>query len=218
MTNFTDVFKNNFLEEYSTMSLSTALTTVLLALVLSGVIYLVYWFAFNGVVYSKNFNVSLVAVCLVTCVIVVAISTNIVLSLGMVGALSIVRFRTAIKEPLDVAYMYWAITTGIVCGARLYTFAILATLLIGAVFYVLSRMRESNNKYILIINYSIEAMVEIEKVLSKTQYIVRSRNINNTDSELVAEVKVKKDNMAFLNNLKGINSVTNVSLVSYKGD
>lgn len=218
MTNFADIFKNNFLEEYSTISLSTAMMTLLLALVLSGVIYMVYWHAFTGVVYSKNFNVSLVAVCLVTCVIVVAISTNIVLSLGMVGALSIVRFRTAVKEPLDVAYMYWAITTGIVCGARLYTFALLATVLIGAVFFALSQLKESSSKYILIINYSLEALVEIDKVLAKTHHVVRSRNINNTDSELVAEVKVKKDNMAFLNNLKGIKSVTNVSLVSYKGD
>ncbi len=137
MNTFTDIFKKSFLTEFGTLSLSNAMMTLGIAFILAIVIFAVYRYAFSGVVYSKNFNISLVAACMITCVIVISISTNIVLSLGMVGALSIVRFRTAIKEPIDVVYMYWAITTGIVCGARLYTFAIGATLSISAIFILM---------------------------------------------------------------------------------
>lgn len=218
MTNFTDIFKKGFLAEVGTVSLTTALLTLAITLALAMFIFIVYKYSFSGVVYSKNFNVSLVVVCLVTAVIVIAISTNIVLSLGMVGALSIVRFRTAVKEPIDVAYMYWAITTGIVCGARLYTFAGVATLVIGCLFFLMSKINSSSQRHILIINYQDNALIAIETILKKTSYVVKSRSIKNTGSELVAEIKLKKDNQALLRNLKAIESVSHVSLVSYKGD
>ena len=215
---FTDIFKKSFLAEVGSVSITSALITLAVALGLALIIFLVYRYAFSGVVYSRNFNISLVVVCLVTTVIVVAISTNIVLSLGMVGALSIVRFRTAVKEPIDVAYMYWAITTGIVCGARMYIFAAIATALVASVFLLMRLINTKNQRHILIINYSKDAMIHIDKVLAGTRHVVKSRTITNNDTELVAEVKVSSKNMAFLNNLKRIESVTNVSLVSYKGD
>lgn len=218
MTSFADIFKKGFLEEVGNISLTSALITLGIALILALFIFLIYKVSFNGVVYSKNFNVSLVAVCLVTTVIVIAISTNIVLSLGMVGALSIVRFRTAVKEPIDVAYMYWAITTGIVCGARLYIFAGVATLVIGFIFFIMSRLNKSSKRHILVINFSGEALLQIEGILAKTSYVIKSRSISDQDHEYVMEVKIKKNNMAFLNNLQELKGVSHVSLVSYKGD
>ena len=215
---FTDIFKKSFLAEVGSVSLTSAIMTLAVALGLALIIFLVYRHAFSGVVYSRNFNISLVAVCLVTTVIVVAISTNIVLSLGMVGALSIVRFRTAVKEPIDVAYMYWAITTGIVCGARMYIFAAIATALVSLVFMSMKLISDKNQRHILIINFKNDAMIHIDKILEGTRHVVKSRTITDTDIELVAEIKVSDKNMAFLNNIKKIDSVSNVSLVSYKGD
>lgn len=120
MTTFQDVFKKTFLQNIQSISLPKATVTMFLALLLGFIIYLTYKRTFSGVIYSKNYNVSLVGACVITSVIVITISSNIALSLGMVGALSIVRFRTAVKEAMDVVYMFWAITVGIVCGAGLY--------------------------------------------------------------------------------------------------
>jgi len=213
---FKDIFKKAFLENIVSISLLKASTTMFLALIFGLIIYITYRRTFSGVVYSKNFNTSLVAACVITSIIVITISSNIVLSLGMVGALSIVRFRTAVKEAMDVVYMFWAITVGIVCGAGLYLFAGLSTLMVSLLFVLMSMIKENYNKYILIINYNKDAYGEVQKILQNTKYILRSKVITNSDIELIIELDIKNDKSGFVNGISEIKDVTNVSLVNYK--
>lgn len=213
---FQDIFKKAFLDNVASVSMSTAVLSTGLALLLGFAIYLTYQFTFSGVIYSKNFNTSLIAVTIITSIIVITLASNVVLSLGMVGALSIVRFRTAIKEPLDVVYMFWSITIGIVCGAGLYFFAMFATLLVGGLFFLVSRFKDRYAKYVVIINYDKSAYQEVQEILDNTKYILRSRTINNNDVELVIEVDVQAEKTMFTNRLSELEKVTNVSLVNYK--
>lgn len=216
MTTFQDIFKKTFLENVQSVSLYKASATMLLALLFGLIIYATYKYTFSGVIYSKNYNVSLVGACVITSIIVITISSNIALSLGMVGALSIVRFRTAVKEAMDVVYMFWAITVGIVCGAGLYIFAGLSTGLVGLLFVIMNKIKEQYNKYILIINYKKNAYEEVEKILGDTIYIVRTKTITNSDVELVIELDMKKNQTPFINSLSQVDDVTNVSIVNYK--
>ena len=171
---------------------------------------------FRSVIYSKNFNISLVVVTIITSVIVITLASNIVLSLGMVGALSIVRYRTAIKEPLDVAYLFWAITTGIVCGAGLFLFALLAVLVVGAVFFLLHRIHDKEGQYLVIINLDKSAFKDVQTLLSQTHYILRSKVISKNDMEMVIEIDTHIDKNMFVNRISEIPNVANVSLVNYK--
>jgi uncharacterized membrane protein YhiD involved in acid resistance len=213
---FQDIFKKAFLESAGSISIVEALLSTLVALALGLLIFLTYRYTFSGVMYSKNFSLSLVAVTTITSVIVVTLASNIVLSLGMVGALSIVRFRTAIKEPLDVVYMFWSITIGIVCGAALYWYALLATLIVGGLFFLMNRFKDHYTKYVVIINYDKSAYEAVQEILSKTTYILRSRTVTNNDMELVIEIDAKAEKSMFVNRLSELESVTNVSLVNYR--
>jgi len=216
MMTFQDVFKKTFLENVQSISLTNATITMVLALILGLIIFFTYKYTFSGVIYSKNYNTSLLGACVITSVIVITISSNIALSLGMVGALSIVRFRTAVKEAMDVIYMFWAITLGIVTGAGLYIFAFLSTILISLIFIIMNKVKENYNKYILIINYKKNIYEKIEEVLENTRYILRTKTITNNDIELVVELNLKKDSTIFLNQISELEDVTNVSLVNYK--
>ena len=213
---FSDVFKKAFLQNIQSVSLYEATVSMLLALLLGLIIYNVYKNTFSGVIYSKNFSISLVGVCTITSIIVITLASNIVLSLGMVGALSIVRFRTAIKEPLDVVYIFWAITMGIVSGAGLYAYAILSTIIISIMFFLMNLIKEKHKKYILIINYEKEGIEEVQNILSKTKYIVRSKTITSNDVELILELNIKGDNNIFINLISDLPTVNNVSMVNYK--
>jgi uncharacterized membrane protein YhiD involved in acid resistance len=213
---FQDIFKKAFLESASSISIVEALFSTLVALALGLLIFLTYRYTFSGVMYSKNFSLALVAVTTITSVIVVTLASNIVLSLGMVGALSIVRFRTAIKEPLDVVYMFWSITIGIVCGASLYWYALLATLIVGGLFFLMNQFKDHYTKYVVIINYDKSAYEAVQEILSKTTYILRSRTVTNNDMELVIEIDAKAEKSMFVNRLSELESVTNVSLVNYR--
>ena len=216
MITFKDIFKKTFLENVQNLSLSRATVAMLIALLLAFVIYTTYKYTFSGVIYSKNYNISLLGACVITSIIVITISSNIALSLGMVGALSIVRFRTAVKEPLDVVYMFWAITVGIVCGAGLYLFAGLSTLMISAIFIVMNRIKEENKKYMLIINYNKNAYDEVQRIINETKYILRTKTISNNNIEMVLELAMNKDNTTFINQISELKDVINVSLVNYK--
>lgn len=213
---FQDIFKKTFLENVQDLSLPNAITSLIVALLLGILIFLTYQYAFSGMIYNKNFNVSLVAVTVITSVIVITLATNIVLSLGMVGALSIVRFRTAVKEPLDVVYMFWAITTGIVCGAGLRMFALLTVLIVAAIFFLMRFVKYDNNKYIMVINCDKEAWPQVQSILDKTHYITRTKTINLNDIEIVIELDLKKDRSTFVNQVSEIENVHQVSLVNYK--
>ncbi|WOV84801.1 DUF4956 domain-containing protein [Sporosarcina jeotgali] len=181
-------------------------------------IFWIYRRYFRGVVYSYNYNVSFVLMTLITAMIIMTISTNIVLSLGMVGALSIVRFRTAVKDPLDIVYMFWAISAGIASGAKMYPLAIIGSLFIGAVLAVLSKRKVHKHAYLLIIRHTEEAADPLRNELRKMTTSLKSKNVRKGYTELTLELSLRDDNTSFMKKLNDIEGVMEVSLINYTGD
>ena len=180
-------------------------------------IFFMYRKTFSGVLYTRNFNVGLVLTGLVVNLVVLPISSNIALSLGMVGALSIVRFRTAIKDPADIVFTFWAIAVGIINGAGLYMIAIVGTPVIAVFLYVLSRANfRSNDPYLLVVNYSSEAEEAVQKAIPKHK--LRSRTVNPSGVELILEVRMKTKDAPQVDELMKIKGVNNAALVSYNAD
>lgn len=213
---FQDIFKKTFLENVQSLSLPEALLTLVSALLLGTFIFFIYRVCFSGVIYSKNFNITLIAVTVITSVIVITLATNIVLSLGMVGALSIVRYRTAIKEPLDVAYIFWAITTGIVCGAGLYLFAAITAITIGLIFLLAHFIKDQDSKFVVVINLNRAAWREVNDALAGTRHTLRSRTVSKDEMEVIIELNARSDKTAFVNRISEIEQVKSVSLVNYR--
>lgn len=223
METFSDIFKNSFLENFSASQISVVDTTItlLLTFLIGLFIFQVYKRTFQGVMYTKSFNVSLVMISMVTSLVIMAVTTNIVLSLGMVGALSIVRFRTAIKDPMDIVFMFWAIAVGIVTGASYYLLAILGSLIIGLILFAFSNFKTQTSPYILMINYTegkAEKNIMAELRESVKRYNIKSKTINSEYVELSIELRVKENEIEFLNELKAIESVESAVLISYNGD
>ena len=194
---------------------------VLLSLVITFAITLFIFFmyrkTFSGVLYTRNFNVGLVLTGLVVNLVVLPISSNIALSLGMVGALSIVRFRTAIKDPADIVFTFWAISVGIINGAGLYMIAIVGAPVIAVFLFVLSRANfRSNDPYLLVVNYSSEAEEAVQKAVPKHK--LRSRTVNPSGVELILEVRMKAKDAPQVDELMKIKGVSNAALVSYNAD
>lgn len=218
--NFNDIIKNSFskLETFNPVSILDILLSLFLAFLVGIFIHWMYRKTFRGVVYSHNFNITLVLMTIITSLIIMTISTNIVLSLGMVGALSIVRFRTAIKDPLDIVYMFWAISAGIATGAKVYSVAIIGSLFIGLVLFLLTKQKPTKYTYLLIIRYEEDAYLAVKKELSKTKHFVKSKIVKHGVTELTVELKLKIDNTAFVNEISVLEGVKDVSLVHYNGD
>jgi uncharacterized membrane protein YhiD involved in acid resistance len=218
--NFNDIIKNSFLklDTFASVQIVDILLSLFVSLSIGLFIHWVYKRAFRGVVFSHNFNITLVLMTLITSLIIMTISTNVVLSLGMVGALSIVRFRTAIKDPLDIVYMFWAIAAGIAAGARVYAIALIGSLFIGLVIFFLTKSKSSTYTYMLVIRYEIQAYYEIKQELKKMKYLVKSKIVRHDMTELTVELKLKVDNTSFINTLSSIDGVKDVSLVHYNGD
>ncbi|WP_227872241.1 DUF4956 domain-containing protein [Paenibacillus albus] len=170
------------------------------------------------VVYSYNYNVSFVLMTMITALIIMTISTNIVLSLGMVGALSIVRFRTAVKDPLDIVYMFWAIAAGIASGAKLYPIALLGSVIIGLVLLWLSRKKIKEQPYLFIIRHNEAASHEVREQLRKLKYKLKSKTVRKEFTELTVEIQLRDDNSAFVNEISSIDGVQDASLINYSGD
>lgn len=193
-----------------------------LALVLGLFIFFVYKKTFNGIMYSSGFAASLLGITLITTFIIVTVTSNVVLSLGMVGALSIVRFRTAIKEPLDITFLFWAISVGIVVGAGFIALAVGGTIFIGLVLLILTSKRIADNPYILVVNYSSECDErDVNKLIKENvrKYIVKSKSVSAGNTELTIEVKLRKDmSTKFVNDLSIISGVKNAVLVSFNGE
>ncbi|MFJ9499059.1 DUF4956 domain-containing protein [Brevibacillus centrosporus] len=218
--NFQDIIKKSVLKMEQFASISVWDTVI--GLILSGLIglfiYYIYKQSFRGVVYSHSFNITLVVMAMLTCLIIMTISTNIVLSLGMVGALSIVRFRTAIKDPLDIVFMFWSIAVGIATGAGAFPVSIIGSLVVAATILLLSRKQLKDMAYLLVIHYRDHASDEVRFQLNKLKYALKSKTINKDVIELVVEIKLKSDNTAFVQDISMIEGVKDVSLVSYNGD
>lgn len=217
---FDDIIKKSFLnlEVFKSVSYIDMLFGFLCSFAIGMFIYWIYRRCFRGVVYSYNYNVSFVLMTMITSMIIMTISTNIVLSLGMVGALSIVRFRTAVKDPLDIVYMFWAISAGIASGAHMYPLAIIGSVVIGITLALLSKKKLRQQSYLLIIRHEEEAADELRDHLRKLNTTLKSKNVRKGYTELTLELKLRDDNTSFMQKLASISGVVECSLVNYSGD
>ena len=221
VASYKDIVKQSFLEFQSAgLTIADMATSLLITFVISLLIFWLYKKSFRGVLYTHSFNVSLVMVSLVTALVIMTISTNLILSLGMVGALSIVRFRTAVKDPLDIVFMFWAIAVGIANGAMQFELAIVGSFFIAIVVVILSNIKLQNHPYLLVIHYKSvdenEILIQLNKIIKS--YKLKSKTVSNDLVELTLEVRVKKHNIDFVDEISKINNVKDLGLVSYEGD
>ncbi len=218
---FQDIFKSGFLESMNDIPLLDMGIALVLAFLMGVFIFFVYKKSYSGVMYSPSFGVTLVALCLITTLLILTIVSNVVLSLGMVGALSIVRFRTAIKEPMDIAFLFWSIAVGIVLAAGLLPLAVLGSLFIGVVLLVFSRRKSGENPYILVVHCETPEAEEQVRMLVASQVkrmSLKSKSVDGGRIELNYEVRLKEESSAFVNELEAMPGVGCVVLVSYNGD
>lgn len=218
-----DIIKNSFLESFSnTFTLSSLISmaiALLAALVFGLLIFLIYNKFYRGVVYNRSFAITLIGMTVMTAMVTLAISTNIVISLGMVGALSIVRYRTAVKEPLDLLYLFWAITTGIAAGAQMYTLAIMAGVIMTLVLLVFNRRSKGGRLYIVIVHYKDELTSDlIRKAMASYKYRTKSKTLRGETTEMAMEVSVPNQNMTFVERLRAIDGVEDVTAIQYDGE
>ena len=221
VASYKDIVKQSFLEFQSAgLTIADIATSLLFTFVISLLIFWLYKKSFRGVLYTHSFNVSLVMISLVTALVIMTISTNLILSLGMVGALSIVRFRTAVKDPLDIVFMFWAIAIGIANGAMQFELAIVGSFFIAIVVVILSNIKLQNHPYLLVIHYKSvdenEILIQLNKIIKS--YKLKSKTVSNDLVELTLEVRVKKHNISFVDEISKINNVKDLGLVSYEGD
>lgn len=217
---FTDIFKKSILKLMpSAIDPLTLFLTLLIAFLVGLGIFYVYRKNFTGVVYDHSFNISLVIMTMLTAVIIITISTNITLSLGMVGALSIVRYRTAVKNPLDLMFMFWAIASGIAIGAQFYYIAVITLFLVALALSAMRRIRNDDRLYLLIVNYRADMNIEenIMRELHSNKVKLRSKIVRNDMCELTLEVFLKTENMNITSAITKIEGVNDVSLVQYRG-
>ncbi len=208
--------------DFSTTDLSVTVIafTLLISFLLGLFIFIIYRASFKGVMYSKTFNVTLIAMSMITASIILAVTSNIILSLGMVGALSIIRFRAPIKDPIDIAYLFWAVGVGIVCGAGLWLLAVVSSVVIGIILFVFSKVSDVKTPYLLVVSYQSEEtndmVFKIIEAEVKT-YHLKSKVFNGEYYELTVEIRERKRTASLVNKIGGINNVNSVALLGYDG-
>lgn len=217
-----DVIKNSFLKQFGAtdISPSTIVTVLLITAILAIYIFFVYRAMSKRSFYSKSFAVTLVVVSLVTSLIILAIQSSVVISLGMVGALSIVRFRTAIKDPLDIAFIFWSISVGIICGAHLYSVAIIGSVFVTIVMVLIQLIPGAKPSLLLIINASNEvSLSDIENLISSntSYYKIKSRNVTSSELDIIAEIRTS-DEQAFIKQLSEYNGIANATIMLHDGE
>ena len=218
---FNDIFKSSFLENVTSVSLLDMGVALVLAFLLGLFIFMIYKKTFSGVMYSSSFGVTLIALTMITTLVILAVTSNVVLSLGMVGALSIVRFRTAIKEPLDIAFLFWSIAVGIVLAAGMIPLAVIGSVVIGLMLLVFANKKSHINPYIVVIRCADHASETTVMGFLKNQTqrcVVKSKTAQRGEVELNLEIRLKEDNTDFINALAGMSGVYSAVLVSYNGD
>lgn len=220
--NFEDIFKSSILEKTSNFSIIDSVIGLIVAFIIGLFIYYVYKKTFTGVIYSHTFNISLIIMSMTTALIIIGISSNVLLSLGMVGALSIVRFRTPIKDPMDIVYLFWAIVVGILCGAGFIPLVVIGSILIGLVLILFGNRVRVENPYLLVVRYN-ETSIEktMEHVISEyvKKHSVKSKSIMpGNDFEVTYEVRVKENDMSFINHISNIEGVKSAIMLSYDGN
>ncbi len=222
---FGNIFKNSVLEGFSLQTQSLDAPTIMLtlgiALALGVLVFYIYKMTYKGVLYSLSFNVSLILLTLVTSFVILTISHSFALSLGMVGALSIVRFRTAVKEPLDTTYMFWAIATGISVGAGFYLYSIIATLTIGVIMFLLSLVPGLRSQhFLLVMHYSEDAQLAVNQLVARFARgsKLKSKTVTPGGVEMTLEIKLPNAKANIVNELMAIRGVQDATLVSYQTD
>lgn len=220
--NFSDIIKNSVIDNFTaSIDISKIIVTMTISFLLGFFIYLLYKRIFSGVLYSKSFNISLIGMTMVTSMVIIAINSNLVLSLGMVGALSIVRFRTPIKDPTDLIFLFWAAAVGIVTGAGFYSLALLSSVLIGLVMFIFIKKSSFETPYLLVVNCDGDnSEAEVLQAIQKDakRYNVKQKNVTRGNVELTLEVRVKEKEGQLVNRVSDINGVKNAVLISYSGD
>jgi ABC-type spermidine/putrescine transport system permease subunit II len=198
--------------------LTPVITALLVSFTLGWLIHFVYQKSFRGVVYNQAFSVSLAVLTILTTLITLAISSNIALSLGMVGALSIVRYRTAIKDPADIIFLFWAVASGITIGAHLPYLAVAGSLMVIFMLMTLGRKTATAEIFILIVHYTGDDGDELKLILRGKRFVIKSKTIRKDGVELAVEIEVKNNNTAFMDTIKDMTSVSDVSLIQFAGE
>ena len=218
---FNDIFKSSFLENVTSVSILDMVVALILAFGIGMFIFLVYKKTYQGVMYSSSFGTTLVALTMITTVVILAVTSNVVLSLGMVGALSIVRFRTAIKEPLDIAFLFWSIAVGIVLAAGMIPLAVIGSVVIGVILLVFVSKKSHTNPYIVVVQCTDRMAEEKATAYLKSnceRCVIKSKSAQKGCIEMNLEIRLKSDDTGFINELSDMNGINSAVLVSYNGD
>ncbi|MBQ9253007.1 MAG: DUF4956 domain-containing protein [Clostridia bacterium] len=218
---FSDIFKSNFLENVTSVTMLDMFLSIFLSFALGLFVFLIYKKTYAGVMYSSSFGVTLLAMTMISNFVILAVTSNVVLSLGMVGALSIVRFRTAIKEPLDIAFLFWSIAAGIVLAAGMIPLAVIGSILIGLIILLFANRKSHIKPYIVVLQCDNHAGEEAATAFLKQhtdRLSVKSKSVQRGAIELNLEVRLKDENTDFMNQLADLEGVKNAVLVSYNGD
>jgi len=219
--NFNDIFKSSFLENITSVSVVDMLLTLALAFGIGLFIFLVYKKTYSGVMYSSSFGGTLVALTMITSMTILAVTSNVVLSLGMVGALSIVRFRTAIKEPMDIAFLFWSIAAGIVLAAGMIPLAVIGSVIIGVVMLVFINRKAVHDPYIAVISCASSVAEKSATTYLKQNVekaVIKSKTAQNGSIEMTWEIRLLKHDTDFITELSEMDGVNSAVLVSYNGD
>ncbi len=223
--NIRDYFKNSVWESFvggqglTADFVTTAVIAMVLAVILGLCIYKIYGIYFGGVVFSSAFAVTLVGMTVLSCMLTLAISSNIVISLGMIGALSIVRYRTAIKDPMDLLYLFWAISVGITLGAGLYVLAIGTMVIMLFIVHLFYNRKKKGTIFILVAHYiSQDAGDEIIRIIHKMKHQMKSKTIRGEVTELTMELVCRTDNTVFLEQIQAVEGVQDATLIQYNGE
>ena len=218
--NFNDVFKSSFLENINSVSVLDVALALAMAFCLGMFIFFVYKKTYQGVMYSSSFGTTLVALTMITTIVILAVTSNVVLSLGMVGALSIVRFRTAIKDPMDLVFLFWSIGIGIICGAGFAAIAVITSIALTIVIFIFSNMHGAKESQLLVVNadsHDIESQI-MEIVEEHCDYVhLRAKTMSKNDINLAIEVKVK-DQKEMMDELVTLKAITSLSLLEHDGE
>jgi len=220
-TTFSDIFKSNFLENITSVSILDMLISIVLAFGIGVFIFLVYKKTYSGVMYSASFGTTLIALTMITTVVILAVTSNVVLSLGMVGALSIVRFRTAIKEPLEIAFLFWSIAVGIVLAAGMIPLAVVGSVVIGVILLIFVNRKSHSNPYIVVLrcnNHDSETKAKAFLNGKTERCIIKSKTAQKGMVEVNMEIRLKDDNTDFVNELAAMEGIQSAVLVSYNGE
>lgn len=218
---FNDIFKSSFLENMASISLLDMVVALLMAFGIGLLIFMVYKKTYQGVMYSSSFGTTLIALTMITTVVILAVTSNVVLSLGMVGALSIVRFRTAIKEPLEIAFLFWSIAAGIVLAAGLIPLAVIGSVIIGIILMIFVNKKSYFNPYIVVLSCTNADAERLATDFLKNyvqKCMIKSKTVTKDMIELTLEIRMKDANTDFINEISDMDGVNSAVLVSYNGE